>query len=434
MTNSSSKPLPDKLMTTQSTAQVRQRLEYLTFETHRNPDMLAERFRGLVHQHKLGDRILRFCLQKGASKQQGYWAFLAVQPGAELPEVFYRFLADLNIRLKKDTLQEKDIAKMLAHRYISLDRPDPVLAYAKPVRHYDMSFGEEQHLQASQRSHSLNQLLCWLSASQAGSWSGLRAVSETLGLSKTPAEARYLMRSLYLLGHLEVAADGSRWEIAPAAWVETDTQGEWFLAGSRAAADRDQYVCSPQPQEQGPERWTSHKLHEDAPVAGNVARELVMHLPSLAGWKETLAVKTMDELVHYQFERWNGSNFEPMDHHRISETGLYRVTPQSQRFVRQYQLYYDAPAQRWLQADWSGLRLLADFEQGAEIEWIYRPEAQVLCLRADQRPPLIYERALVLASGSLPRESKGWLHYGCIGETLAQFLAQQLSAQITKES
>lgn len=408
-------------------------LEYLFFETKKEPTQLAERIRGMVQQQKLGDKVLRFYVQKGASHRDPYWAFLAVLPNTVLSPVTLSFFKDIGIHLHKERLSEKEVSKMLSKRYLSLDHPDPILAYYTPPQKFSQSWGPEISEITPTQTEGYNQLLYWLSVTGMGSWNSFHAVCEKLQLAHSPASSRYILRELYLLGHLEISPEGSHWSISPSGWVQNDLEDGGYWAGRRLPQQGNKLTKIAMPNGNGPERWGQTVPPDSAENAGKVAENLFEILPDVQGWKNALPEKKLDQLVNYQFERWNGQKFEKLEHHQIKETALYRVTPNSRRFVREFQLYFDANNKRWLQADWNGLRFLSDWEMGNEMEWIYLTDKASLCLPLTQRPPRIYEKVLVLASGYLPYQQNNWLYYQGISENLVKKLSQKLDLRIRKE-
>jgi len=104
-------------------------------------------------------------------------------------------------------------------------------------------------------------------------------------------------------------------------------------------------------------------------------------------------------------------------------------------------LYFDQPRQRWLKGDWYGLRFLAHHAAGVDFE-VVREKTQALptsfssadelLIPADERWPLLYERALVLATGLLPGQAENpkWLRYQGVSAELSRTLAGKLNVSI----
>ena len=113
---------------------------------------------------------------------------------------------------------------------------------------------------------------------------------------------------------------------------------------------------------------------------------------------------------------------------------MYRLTRGNDRNAYQIVLYLDQPNQRWLRGDWYGLRFLAYDSVGLDFEVTYDSSTNNLLIPVDERWPMLYERALVLASGSLPgrAENPKWLRYSGVSSELVYLLAEKLNVSITE--
>lgn len=96
----------------------------------------------------------------------------------------------------------------------------------------------------------------------------------------------------------------------------------------------------------------------------------------------------------------------------------------------EYTLYYDEDTQRWLRADWYGLRFLARYEAGQSCPVQYGSTTSQFAVPLEWRWPELYERALVLASGRLPRRQSGWLIYDGVGRELVDALRGKLRLDV----
>ena len=140
---------------------------------------------------------------------------------------------------------------------------------------------------------------------------------------------------------------------------------------------------------------------------GVVSVQLARLLPDLEGWKTILTAIDRINTTHYNIEIWNGNRFSSCDtfYERdgqyFGESGMYRLTRGKDTNTYQVVLYLDQPNQRWLRGDWYGLRFLAYDSTGRDFEVTYDSSTRNLLIPIDERWPLLYERALVLASGSL---------------------------------
>jgi hypothetical protein len=195
------------------------------------------------------------------------------------------------------------------------------------------------------------------------------------------------------------------------------------------------------------ESLTEGKIELEAGVAirvnGAVATRLMELLPDLDGWKETLTPIEKPNTTTCAVERWDGRQYAPASDfyqrgdHYSGASGLYRLTREatSYRMV----LYFDYERQRWLKGDWYGLRFLAHKDAGPGLESVYHSASNVLRILAAERWPLLYERALALASGLLPQRATDtvnaeWLAYRDVPAALTKALANKLAVPITEQS
>ena len=139
---------------------------------------------------------------------------------------------------------------------------------------------------------------------------------------------------------------------------------------------------------------------------------LAQLLPDLEGWKDILPVIDRLSTTTYNIEIWNGRKYIQCDnfyerHGRyFGESGLYRLTKKAENNPYQLVLYFDEPNQRWLRGDWYGLRFLAYNSAGREFKIKYDSSSNEILIPVEEHWPLLYERALVLASGMLPVRDK----------------------------
>ena len=256
-----------------------------------------------------------------------------------------------------------------------------------------------------------------------------------------------------LLGDIESSDNGLKWSICPTALVQsaTDTNA-CFLCGQRTPKRLEQLAAhwalekKPQPEDQGPSCLTVRDVPPiDISVdgiqikqAGVASLRLAHLLPDLTGWKETLASLDRISTAHDRIEIWNGECFVPCqtfyerDGRYVGDAGMYRLTRGEGANAYQQVLYFDSPNQRWLKGDWYGLRFLAHDTANVDVEVTYDSSTSSLLMLADERWPLLYERALVLASGMLPcrAENLRWFKYSSISVDLIYVLAQKLRVSI----
>jgi hypothetical protein len=110
---------------------------------------------------------------------------------------------------------------------------------------------------------------------------------------------------------------------------------------------------------------------------------------------------------------------------------MYRLTSRS-GFGNRFVAFYDRGKQKWLQADWHALRFLALTAEGSADFVVYNKAASSLMMPAQQRWPVLYEKALVLASGLLPSPAANpdWLQYYDVPLSLCRAVGAKLGVSI----
>lgn len=290
-------------------------------------------------------------------------------------------------------------------------------------------------------------LLYWLTAVGGGTWQTFAEACLVLGIVKERGQARSALRRLRLLGHVDCSQDGSRWEVSPAALVRFPISPEkGFLAGQRLLSQLDEesgfHTLTHQPDYQGPPRLelTADGSRTLQTAVGETSTELTKVLPAIDEWKDML--QHVPKLLTTQFDLhiWNGRQFRPYntfyekDGKYHGTSGMYHLRSVEGRFRYDVTLFFDERNQRWLRGDWYGLRFLAAGTGVGDV--IYRNDAGNLLVPEAQRWPLLYERALVLASGLLPQISGNgnWLIYNGIPLDLAETLCQKLNVRLRQET
>ena len=298
----------------------------------------------------------------------------------------------------------------------------------------------------SAMSERFAKLLYWLSSYGDGTRQTFTQACQTLD---TEEEGRggvgSVIRRLRLLGHLELSDDGSKWSAAPTAFVRfPDGSGKGFLAGARTQAlllDAGTHNVTNQPNRMGPPRvemaWDdARNSSQNIADAGAVSTELAQLLPSVHAWKATLSARN-PVVSDYDAEVWDGIKFVPCVIYEGDgrSSGMYNLTRTVHNREFSMTLFFDKPSRRWLSGDWYGLRFLALQTTGYQIKAIHVSDTNDLLIPDDQRLPMLYERALVLASGLLPDRApnRKWLKYGGIPIELAQALCRKLNIQLSEE-
>ena len=291
-----------------------------------------------------------------------------------------------------------------------------------------------------------DRLLNWLSAKAEGTWQTFAQVCQVLQLADDIKGARSIFRRLILLGYIESSSDGQKWSICPTTLVQGAAEPDMcFLAGQQTPNLIKQLSAHwkieniPQPRYQGPSRVKVHSnlsadfLADELQVesVGVASVQLASLLPDLEGWKAILTTIDGINTAHCNIEIWDGSRFSQYNTF-FGESGMYRLTRGNEGNTYQIVLYLDQPNQRWLRGDWYGLRFLAYDFIGRDFEVVYNSGANDLLIPIEERWPLLYERALVLASGSLPgrADNPRWLKYSGVSSELVQLLTEKLNVSI----
>ena len=298
-----------------------------------------------------------------------------------------------------------------------------------------------------------NRLLHWLSATCEGTWQTFKNVCSVLQLVDDVNTARSIFRRLTLLGYIESSENGQRWSICPTTSVQCATdQDVYILTGQQTPMLIEQLMehyeveLLPQPNYQGPSCVRVNGIFTDDVAlngfnivhAGTVSVQLAQLLPDLEGWKDILPAIDRLSTTTYNIEIWNSrkymqcDNFYERNGRYYGKSGLYRLTKKAENNHYQIVLYFDEPNQRWLRGDWYGLRFLTYNSAGHHFEVKYNSSANELIIPNEEHWSLLYERALVLASGMLPAQDKKYklLKYTNITNELVQLLAEKLNITI----
>ncbi len=297
----------------------------------------------------------------------------------------------------------------------------------------------------------MERFLHWLSAQGSGTWEGFKRACEVLQIAFESQDIRSLLRRFVLLGHLDLSDDGLRWSVAEPVLVRFPENPEGgFLSGRRTVPflQKIRQIC-PLTETQhshfdGPPRLDlALDAHLDAANLGIVDAGITSHrlaslLPSLDGWKDSL--QSLDDIAvtSYRVEIWQATGFEPCETLYDKEgiyygkSGMYRIRREGDPFRRTLTLFFDEPAQRWLRGDWYGLRFLSLFASGSGVEAAYESSTKKLLIPGSQRWPLLYERALTMASGLLPERASNpdWLSYTNVSVDIARALCTKLNVDL----
>ncbi|GHG13556.1 hypothetical protein GCM10017783_26300 [Deinococcus piscis] len=143
-------------------------------------------------------------------------------------------------------------------------------------------------------------------------------------------------------------------------------------------------------------------------------------MPTLTEYAQSLETLGGISPLGQSFCRWDGQTFHKVD--KPTEKGLYEITSASGRKIT---ALLDGVG-IWRRGEWYGLHFLQLHEKGLLLGAKYDEHTWQLALPADQRPPELHERALVLCSGLLPRSQGAWLFYSNVPPQVAESVAAAL--------
>lgn len=282
---------------------------------------------------------------------------------------------------------------------------------------------------------SIDKLLWWCSAKGEGSYQGFKEVFELLqsviGIHGTP---RQVMRTLILLGHIEITSEGRKWGITPTAVVKP-TIGDAYIAGKLTLAllkrVSEKMEISKTSSNGGPSRLVPIETSDaDLPILVNPAGKLADVLPFFKDWQNTLDLDPDIEPHRYSFKIYNGTDFV-VPSERGLKPGLYEALRLEGHYPVPTTALYDGS--NWTRGGFYDLRWLAIKNSGKPMNVRINKEG-ALGVPLFARWPLLYERPLVLASGKLPKNVNvngiDALVYESVGVDIARVLAEKLDVKI----
>ena len=246
-----------------------------------------------------------------------------------------------------------------------------------------------------QLSPQHNRLLHWCSCVGFGDLGRLIGTAQTLGALPRNSRPWPMLRRMLLLGHIEVARtpSGWRWSVAPAVRITPVKGGAPFSAGRRLPSDLkvDGLVC--EPQTLGPDlafctMWTGAY---SANRIADALPELDQFVASASAWDET-------DFHDYHIQRVDD---EGHCEHIIAPTQDPYGVHVFERDDQTVYAWFDRPRGRWIASDPLTISFLHRANAGLAAAAI--GEDGSLVVPWTDRWPIPYERAMVLASGQLPR-------------------------------
>lgn len=264
-------------------------------------------------------------------------------------------------------------------------------------------------------------LLHWCSAVGSGELDRIKYACQLLGISDEWGGAWSVLRRLVLLGHLEFDGGSTlRWSVIPPTLVTGADGQHQVLVGQRApalvAAVREKHQVEERPQVGGPPRLQVASTNDGlcyrdgrhVNAVGCVSQQMTELLPDLADWSCRLPEWQERDFARFQTEQYDphaDAFREIAPFAGQPPAGLYRfVFDQGPQRVVTVAFFDDARGQ-WVCGDFYGLRFLAR-SRCRLCRTVYREDALQLVIPVSDRWPMPYERALVLASGSLPQRAQ----------------------------
>ena len=430
--------------------------KYFYARTVGTPESTLYRITTAVMDAALASQIPLVKLERRARGE--FYVFLGVDSDEStgIPGGLGKTLQDLGLRFEEDLPLQPDEIKSMAQRQDIEIHGFNALQYRQreyddPGDPFDQSDAWQPQEASPESSALAERLLHWVSVRGEGTWEGFNQACNVLKVAEDKQAVRSALRRLILLGHLDLSDDGSRWSVSPAVLVRfPDNPDSGFLAGRRTGSflrrigEFWHINETPQSYYSGPPRIDlSSGVSENTAAleitdAGAASTRLAALLPDLNEWKESLHSLDNLRVTSYEIERWQSGSFQPCDNVYdrdgiyYGEPGMYRISLGGDRSGRTMTLFFDEPAQRWIRGDWYGLRFLSLEVGQACVEAVHDSGAGELLIPAPQRWPLLYERALTLASGMLPRRAANpdWLSYPRIPLDLAKVLCGKLNVNL----
>jgi hypothetical protein len=291
-----------------------------------------------------------------------------------------------------------------------------------------------------QDDECLNHLLWWCSAKGEGSFQGFKEACELLELSiPGDGKAWNFMRRFILLGHIEAVEEGHKfnWGVTPTAIVKP-TIGDAYIAGMMTPflekSLSEKVNLQKTTSNGGPLRITIPNIEVPCsygvPIIQDAAGRLAEALPYLKEWQNSLD-EDPDILPHrYSFKIFNGKSFVELND-APPTTGLYLATRREGDYQKPTLTFYDGD--RWMRGGYYDLRWLGIKNISISLTvWIDKKGS--LTIPEIGHWPLLYERPLVLASGTLPKKGKvnmiDALIYDSVGLGLARILCEKLKVKM----
>lgn len=387
---------------------------YRAYRTYGRPGDVVDSLAAYIRQRRISDTVCAVRVERRARGEFYFFLAFDTEHFGLLPQEVESHLEECpHLQFGINEPYDLDQIKSMVSGEVQVKALGQCINYRRLKReHVEDPFRQVED-GAGTPSDRGEQLLWYLSSMGDGSWHSFSAAATTLGFAGN-GDATRLARALRLLGHMETSEDGQRWGVTPARMVSTPSPDGGVLHFRTG-------VRRPHADEERTEQaWAPDRLEacDDAPELQNPASAIADALPDVRMFLRSLSqVGGMSH--HISLKRFDSTGFVAATFDR--QPGMYEATSQSGRTLT---VYFDGNT--WRRGDWYGLRYLTLFEAGVLMPARYQTESWQLAVPADQRPPELFERPLVLSSGLMPRRDESWIVYSNVSPEVAERVCGKL--------
>jgi len=318
------------------------------------------------------------------------------------------------------------------------------------IRSEQLDGKEHESSNEPDNQDAFDQLLWLCSAMGSGTFTKFRNVCKLLGLEQLAGGSYKILRDLSLLGHLESVRHSNGtwpWCMAPPAYVSSSTGATRFLAGQRVRKTEEKLAESVSLERAGQYRGPTNLRFEtdvgqsfDLGVsrqvadAGCVSLRLAEALPSVDVFAQNLREDLNVSPTSYQFKRFDGKDYVATTPGDL-EWGFYEVRhSEGEQYSSGFR--FRDPDGVWRDGGIYDLIFVSLGSRGTKPHAEYDMKQSRLIMRREHRWPTIYEKALVLAEGFLPKvkwdKQVPFLIYQGIPEKLATILCKKLNVELVR--
>ena len=430
-----------------------------------------------VEERGLADKLPQVRFERGSKRE--YYLGLAVNDpnhfSDQVPEYVYEVFETANLMRGSVSLilvENNEVAGFLtgsvgckeftvplSYEKRVINYQDDLDSFAATLSYQDINSGNQDHdLDVHGYANKWTQLLTWCSAIGSGDSSRLKTACQKLGIDidDTKGGVWNVLRRLVLLGHLEFQwGNPARWAVLPPTLVQSLRQyNSFYLVGQRTEAIltriREIAPAKLTPQASAPPTLTLESelkpdeltsgLKEKIPcleIAGLAGTNLLNALPTKLDWLQMLPIWEETEFGNMEISYYSvkDDGWADVASRRPEQPGMYRFKIESIS-GRPYPTLVTAYIDEKLTirtSDFYGARFLARSADNA-CGVYFHLNTNELVVRAADRFPMPYERALVLTSGLLPvggTVNDTWcLRYSNVSNEFATLLCGKLGLQL----